>query len=187
MNTTSKPTVIITDYWSNVLLDELSETSFDNQQEFLMRRKRIEWSVFLIFSLACAVDGPRGVDSHDNSARSKALQDKSFGQLYAELEEYRKSPAVMISSITSDHNDCEAFREIVRRGDEFLPQIVRKIEEGDFFLNEAMQKITDIDVREVYPGEPVVGEQCVSRLWIRWWNDRDQPSEMGKDPGPASP
>ncbi len=137
----------------------------------------------MLLSLGCATDDPQKaspVNTLNKSEHLKGINDMSFEQLYAELEEHRKSPAVMISSITSDHNDCEAFREIVRRGDESLPQIIKKIEEGDFFLNEAMQKITGIRIHEIYPDEPVVGEQSESRLWIRWWNSRDQPSETEK-------
>ncbi len=142
-----------------------------------------------LLAFGCTVGEPQEKSSageRNKSGRLKSLEDMSFDQLYAELEECRKSPAVMISSITSDHNDCEAFHEIVRRGDEFLPQIIKKVEEGDFFLNEAMQEITGIKIHEIYPDEPLVGEQSASRLWIRWWNSRDQASVTDKNLRPPS-
>ncbi|MCP3998108.1 MAG: hypothetical protein GY722_24060 [bacterium] len=129
---------------------------------------------FLFLLLGCTADGPQEAD---NSSPNSNVAPKTFDQLYAELEEYRETPPVSISSGIDDHNDCEAFREIVRRGDEFLPQIVEKIEEGDFFLNQAMEQITGIDIREIFPDEPTLGEQDASRLWLRWWNRRALLSE----------
>ena len=106
---------------------------------------------------------------------------KTFDQLYEELQEYRETIDVMVSSRTEDHNDCDAFREIVARGEEFLPRVVEEIEKGDFFLNQAMEEITGLNIFEIYPDERVVGAQDTSRLWVRWWKSRTRtpPPEAG--------
>ncbi|MCP3997914.1 MAG: hypothetical protein GY722_23065 [bacterium] len=104
---------------------------------------------------------------------AEASARKSFNRLYRKLQWYRRlSPLVQFSSRTGDYNDCEAFRKIVARGEDFLPFIVEKIEEGDFFLNQAMWEITGVNVRALYPDEKTVGERTVSRLWVRWWKER---------------
>ncbi|MCP3998540.1 MAG: hypothetical protein GY722_26250 [bacterium] len=130
--------------------------------------------LFFLLLLGCTADGPQ---EGDKLSSNNNVAPKTFDQLYAELEEYRETSPALISSRTSDQNDCEAFREIVGRGEEFLPQIVEKIEEGDFFLNQAMEEVTGIDIREVFPDERPFGEQEVSRLWIQWWNRRALLSE----------
>ncbi len=138
------------------------------------KKSRSKHLCVLFLLLGCTAGGPQEAD---NLSPSSNVAPKTFDQLYAELEEYRETPSVSISSRTDDHNDCEAFREIVRRGDEFLPQIVEKIEEGDFFLNQAMEQITGINIREIFPDEPTLGEQDASLLWLRWWNRRALLSE----------
>ena len=136
----------------------------------------------LVFSSGCASDVPeankvvRSSDENHCSEEDRSVAEasarKSFERLYRELQRYRRSWAVKVSSRTDVHNDCEAFRKIVARGEDFLPFIVEKIEEGDFFLNQAMMEITGVNVRALYPDEEVVGEQGTSRLWVRWWKER---------------
>ncbi len=149
-----------------------------------MRRAMSTAGTFLLlaFSSGCASDVPEtnkvasssgeNPCSEEDRSVAEASARKSFDRLYRKLQRYRRSWAVQISSRTEDHNDCEAFRKIVARGEDFLPFIVEKIEEGDFFLNQAMREITGVDVRAFYPDEKTVGEQSASRLWVRWWQER---------------
>ncbi|MCP3998107.1 MAG: hypothetical protein GY722_24055 [bacterium] len=116
-------------------------------------------------------------------------KEKSFGRLYEELQEYRRSSMVSVSSDPRVHNDCEAFREIVARGEESLPHIIHEIENGDFYLNQAMKEITQLNIREIYPDEAEIGERAISRLWIRWWKSRLEATspEAGRDTAMPNP
>lgn len=149
-----------------------------------MRLAMITAGTFLLLTLSsgCTSDAPEAnkvVSSSDENPRSEddrsvaeASARKSFNWLYWKLQWFRRSSAVKISSRPEDHNDCEAFRRIVARGEDFLPFIVEKLEEGDFYLNQAMREITGVDVRALYPDEKTVGERSASRLWVRWWKER---------------
>ncbi len=147
----------------------------------------------VLFAMTCLFGCGSGGLAEDESAQSsnggalsrEVVAMRSFDQLYQELREYRQAPEVKFSSSTSDHNDCEAFREIVARGDEFLPRIVAEIEKGDFFLNQAMKEITGLNVLEIYPDEAIAGEQGISRLWVRWWKSRSEalPREFDEETG----
>lgn len=96
---------------------------------------------------------------------------REFSAYYSELLEYRKKPEVMVSSRPSDHNNCEAFRKIVKKGKVFIPFIIEKMKEGDFFLSQAMEEIIGFDVR-VSAGIPkYVWSKEVSELWIKWWEN----------------
>ena len=148
-----------------------------------MRLAMITAGTFLLlaFSSGCASDVPetnKAVSSSNENHRSEedrsvaeASAKKSFERLYRQLQKYRRSWAVRASSRTDVHNDCEAFRKIVARGEVFLPFIVEKIEEGDFYLNQAMWEITGVDVHAFYPDEKTFGERSISRLWVRWWKE----------------
>ena len=72
-----------------------------------------------------------------------------------------------------------------------MPLIVEKIEEGDFYLNQAMWEITGVNVRALYPDEKSVGERSISRLWVRWWEEkhglRRDEVETSTEPGQPSP
>lgn len=101
----------------------------------------------------------------------KEIHKKEFYKYYSELLEYRKRPEVRLSSITSDYNNCEAFRKIVERGKLYLPFIIEEIKKGDFFLNQAMYEITGFDIRTTSEAKEVMGEQDISKLWIKWWGE----------------
>jgi hypothetical protein len=104
----------------------------------------------------------------------KKTNREEFYKYYSEILEYRKRPEVQFSSITSDHNDCDAFRKIVERGEVFLPFIIDEIKKGDFFLNQAMGEITGFDIMSMPGAKEVGGEQDVSKLWIEWWKENKE-------------
>lgn len=92
-----------------------------------------------------------------------------FKYYYWRLEKYRAQSSVKFSSSTTVHNDCGAFRKIVKGGEKNIPFIMEKIIEGDFFLHQAMDEITCIDIRKRYPNDIIRGEQGESKLWVKWW------------------
>ena len=106
-----------------------------------------------------------GVQPEEEDDRAK------FERLYEELQRFRETPPVIFSSRTPDHNDCEASRQIVAGGHSFVPFIIEKIREGDFFTNQTMCEITGIDPNDVYKDARSGGEQDESRQWLRWWED----------------
>lgn len=73
-----------------------------------------------------------------------------FNINYRALEKHRSQSHVQFSSKTSDYNDCDAFRKIVKGGEKNIPFIMEKIVEGDFFLNQAMHEITGVDIINLY-------------------------------------
>ncbi len=96
---------------------------------------------------------------------------EEFYSYYNQLFEYRKDPKVMVSSNPSVYNDCEAFRNIVKGGNKFLPYIIEEMNNGDFFLNQAMEEITGFDIGKTKGTISIIGEQVVSKLWIEWWRE----------------
>lgn len=110
------------------------------------------------------------------SSEPEASAAQAFESLYEDLQKHQES--VMMSSRTPDYLDCAAYRRIVERGEDFLPFIVEKIREGDFFLNQAMTEITEVDIQSYFPEEETLGEQDRSRQWLRWWEEHRE--EYGK-------
>ena len=110
--------------------------------------------------------------SADKSTRSSSAE-SSFNALYEELLDFRKDGRVQLSSSTWDYNNCEAFRNIVSGGKKYIPYIIREIRSGDFFLNQAMYEITRIDIKKYFgiSTPPFMGEQEISKLWLRWWEE----------------
>lgn len=110
-----------------------------------------------------------------NDIIKKQLEDSDiafkdeFSKYYSELLDYRKKPEVMLSSRAEDHNNCEAFRKIIKKGKVFLPFIIEKMREGDLFLSQAMEEITGFDVRDGAGISNSVSGKEVSDLWIKWW------------------
>ncbi len=99
-----------------------------------------------------------------------------FEHLYQGLQDFRTQLHVRVSSRTSDYNACAAFTQIVQKGSAYLPYIVEKLQDGDFFMNQAMAEITQIDVRKYFDEHPWEGgEQHTSKLWLRWWHETKEP------------
>jgi hypothetical protein len=113
-----------------------------------------------------------------------------FERLYSRLKEFQQKESVQISSRTKDYLDCDAYRQIVGRGRCYLPYIVDKIGSGDFFLNQAMNEITGVNIYDYYRNEQISGEQVASGYWLRWWQenkDKYRPSEECSFTPPGSP
>jgi len=93
-----------------------------------------------------------------------------FNAFYAELQEYRQKPEVVIMADPRVQNDCAAFRQIVADGEVSMPFIVQEMERGDFYLFQAMEEITGMKVSDYYSDYPTT-LQGISALWIKWWHD----------------
>ena len=106
-----------------------------------------------------------------NTERSKQQEKvlKEYEQAFDSWKTYIQRPEIQASSRTSDYIDNPPYRQIVALGKPALPFIMADIAKGEFFLNDAAKQITGIDVVKLYPHEQVLGEQDVSRLWLRWW------------------
>jgi hypothetical protein len=115
-----------------------------------------------------------------SNARGYVVDDK--GRQSAAEQRYRKAfdawkayidrPELALSSRTPDYTQNEAYDRIVALGKEALPFIMSDIEQGGFLLNDAVRRITRIDVTKLYPKANVIGEQDVSMLWLRWWREK---------------
>ena len=107
-----------------------------------------------------------------SQSESKDEIASKYRKAFDDWQQYIKQPKVQVSSRTSAYTDNEPYAAIVALGRPALPLIIADIERGQFFLNEAAGRISGVDVRKLYPDEKVVGEQDVSRLWVRWWNEK---------------
>jgi hypothetical protein len=100
----------------------------------------------------------------------------AFDQLYEEWLRSLEDPNLRHSSRPADYVDHPAYEGIVQMGEEALPLIVEKLKEGQFFLNTAMERITEIDLRRQMP--LAVSEQEMARQWVRWWENRPADEEV---------
>jgi hypothetical protein len=96
----------------------------------------------------------------------------AYREAYQAWKQYIAKPEIQSSSRTSDYTNNSAYERIVALDKAALPFLMADLEKGDFLLNKAVARITGIDVRKLYPDEKVVGEQDVSKLWLRWWRER---------------
>lgn len=80
--------------------------------------------------------------------KSKDIKEK-FDALYAEWEEVIQSPKIKASSNPHDYIDNEPYRAIVKLGKEALPLILKKIEEGVFFMNQAALEIAGTNLDKI--------------------------------------
>ncbi|HME00026.1 MAG TPA: hypothetical protein VKM93_22185 [Terriglobia bacterium] len=99
---------------------------------------------------------------------------KKYREAHARWEKYIQRPEIQVSSRTSDYTNNPPYDDIVALGKGALPFLMADIAKGEFFLNDAARRITGIDVVKLFPGEPVIGEQDVSKLWLRWWKEKGQ-------------
>jgi hypothetical protein len=83
---------------------------------------------------------------------SKDVKER-FDTLYAEWEKLIQDPRIQISSNPLDYIDNEPYRGIVKLGKDVLPLILEKIEEGVFFMNQAVLEVAGIDLNEIIEEE----------------------------------
>ena len=106
--------------------------------------------------------------------KSKKVKEK-FDALFAEWEKVIQDPKIRLSSRPQDYINNEPYREIVKLGRDALPFIIEKLEQGVFFLNQAVVEITGIKMEEIIGKERrFPSEQEKSRLLVKWWQSQKQ-------------
>ena len=105
---------------------------------------------------------------------SKKLKEK-FDALFAEWEKVIQNPKIQLSSRPQDYINNEPYREIVKLGRDALPFIIEKLEQGVFFLNQAVVDIIGIKMEEIIGKERgFLSEQEKSKLLVKWWRLQKQ-------------
>jgi len=100
---------------------------------------------------------------------------KKFDALFTEWEKVIRNPKIQLSSRPKDYINNEPYREIVKLGKDALPLIMKKLEEGVFFLNQAVADISGIKTEEIIGKDSrFLGEKEKSRLLLKWWKSQKQ-------------
>lgn len=100
---------------------------------------------------------------------NKKVKEK-FDVLFAEWKKAIQDPKILFSSRPQDYINNGPYREIVELGRDALPFIIEKLEQGVFFLNQAVTEITGIKMERIIDKERrFPSEQEKSRLLVKWW------------------
>lgn len=100
---------------------------------------------------------------------------EDFDALFADWEKAIRDPKIESSSRPQDYIDNEPYREIVKLGRDALPFIIEKLEQGVFFLNQAVVDIAGIEMEEIVGKERrFPSEQEKSALLVRWWRSQER-------------
>jgi len=78
---------------------------------------------------------------------------KEFDTLYEKWVKFIRDSKIQYSSRTRDYVNNEPYREIVKLGRDALPLILEKIEQGEFFMNQAALEITGINLERIIEEE----------------------------------
>jgi hypothetical protein len=106
------------------------------------------------------------------SADANKLKER-FNALFAQWEKAIQDPKIQLSSRPQDYTNNEPYREIVKLGNEALPFIVEKLEQGIFFLNQAVFDIAKVKTQDVFGAErKFLSEQEKSSLITKWWKSK---------------
>ena len=104
--------------------------------------------------------------------KKKEIQER-FNSLFAKWEAVIQDPKVQLSSRPQDYINNEPYREIVKLGKEALPFVIEKLEQGVFFLNQAVVDISGVRMEEIIGKEhPFLSEQKKSNLIVKWWQSQ---------------
>ena len=100
---------------------------------------------------------------------------EQFDKLFAEWERVIQDPKIQLSSRPQDYIDNEPYREIVKLGRDALPLIMEKLEQGVFFMNQAVVEIAGLDMAEVVGREKrFPSEQEKSTALVSWWRSQER-------------
>lgn len=81
-----------------------------------------------------------------------------------------------MQSNTAYYTENDEYRALIAMGKSALPFLMKKMEEGEFFLNKAVEEITGIDIaprdaidiNDWKPGVYSFSSQEISRHWVEW-------------------
>jgi hypothetical protein len=121
---------------------------------------------------------PRSTETPaDAGSRISAQTRQQFDGLYKKWEDVQASPARRFRSDDSYATGPE-YEALVAMGKRAVPLLMEKIAAGEFRMNDAVEKITGVDIladvrarpdKSWGPGKPPFGAQSTSKLWIDWW------------------
>lgn len=98
------------------------------------------------------------------------ISKKEFEDAYGQWVKESESGSLSFASNSETLQELESFQRLVDLGEESLPFIVEKLQEGNFLLNYVMEKIIGIRIfnirRDAYS---ILSRQDISKIWIEWW------------------
>ena len=98
---------------------------------------------------------------------------EQFDTLFEEWQRVIQDPKIQLSSRPQDYIDNEPYRAIIELGKDALPFVIEKLEQGVFFLNQAVADIEGVRIEElISPKKRFPSEQEKSELLIEWWKSR---------------
>ncbi len=113
----------------------------------------------------------------DAGPRVSAQTRQQFDGLYKKWEEVQGSPQRRFRSDDSYATGPE-YEALVAMGKRAVPLLMEKIVAGEFRMNDAVERITGVDIvaegrarpdKSWEPGGPPFGAQSTSKLWVEWW------------------
>ena len=108
------------------------------------------------------------------SDENKEIKEK-FDTLFAEWERVILDPKIQLSSRPQDYINNEPYRGIVRLGKGVLPFVIEKLEQGVFFLNQAVLEIAGLKMEDIIGKERrFLSEQEKSTLLVKWWRSQKE-------------
>lgn len=100
---------------------------------------------------------------------------KEFEDVYSKWVQESESGPLSLASNSELLQELESFQRLVDLGEESLPFVVEKLQDGHFMLNRVIGRITGIRVFEIKKdSDSVLSEQDISKLWIKWWDKNKQ-------------
>lgn len=110
---------------------------------------------------------------------------EEFDVLFEKWKEAIQPPHVRASSRVQDYIDNKPYHDIVRLGEDGLPFIIKKLEQGVFFLNQAFLDVVGLRMEDII-GKDIrfPSEQEKSAAIVRWWKSHEafvfQPYDLTK-------
>jgi len=150
----------------------------------MLRKSFIKFCLVLfIIPLAFSCSSETGGAQGEVDPSELALK-KEFDAKFLAWQNHCEQIAISVRSDTSSRTNTEEYRALIAMGTPALPLLMEKLEAGEFFLNDAVKKITGINIvprgpghpKKWGPGAPPFSAQEVSKLWIAWWKEhKDDP------------
>jgi hypothetical protein len=106
---------------------------------------------------------------------SKSEVKEKFDFWFGQWEKTIRTPQIQLSSRPQDYRNNKPYREIINLGREVLPFVIEKVDQGVFFLNQAVVDIIGIKMEDMVDKERgFLSEQEKSTLLVKWWRSQKQ-------------